>query len=53
MFLPFFVFFFSLISKMMKRIIDFFPVIETRLGVTDTPGRSCKFDFMDRENALN
>ena len=42
----------------MKSIIDFFPVVKTRLvGVTendtDTPGRSCRFQLMDCENAPN
>ena len=40
----------------MKSTMDFFPIIETRsVGVTendtDTPGRSCRFELMDRENA--
>ena len=42
----------------MESTIDFFPVMKTRLvGVTendtDTPGWSCRFDLMDRENAPN
>ena len=42
----------------MKSTIDFSPVIKTKLvGVTendtDTPGRSCRFELMDRENASN
>ena len=47
-----------MISERMKSNINFFPVIKTRLvGVTendiDTPGRSCRFQLMDREKAPN
>ena len=42
----------------MKSTTDFFSSYQTRLvGVTendaDTPGRSCRFELMDRENAPN
>ena len=48
----------SVISERMKSTIDFFPVIKTRLvGVAENdrgiPGRSCRFELMDSENAPN